>query len=150
MSEKRRDNKGRILRNGECQRKDGRYQYDYVDLDGKPKCIYSWKLEATDPLPNGKRKCKSLRERIREIQKDIDDGIVPCGGQLTVIELAKKYILQKTGVRPTTRAGYQTVMNILEKDEFGHRRIDKVKIIEPPEMVEKMKKTLANISKKYL
>ena len=44
MSEKRRDNKGRILRNGECQRKDGLYQYDYVGLDGKPKCIYSWKL----------------------------------------------------------------------------------------------------------
>lgn len=138
MSEKRRDNKGRILRNGECQRKDGRYQYDYVDLDGKPKCIYSWKLEATDPLPNGKRKCKSLRERIREIQKDIDDGIVPCGGQLTVIELAKKYILQKTGVRPTTRAGYQTVMNILEKDEFGHRRIDKVKIIDAREWLVKL------------
>lgn len=138
MSEKRRDNKGRILRNGECQRKDGRYQYDYVDLDGKPKCIYSWKLEATDPLPNGKRKCKSLRERIREIQKDIDDGIVPCGGQLTVIELAKKYILQKTGVRPTTRAGYQTVMNILEKDDFGHRRIDKVKIIDAREWLVKL------------
>ncbi len=27
---------------------------------------------------------------------------------------------------------------------------DKVKVIEPPEMVEKMKKTLATISEKYL
>lgn len=138
MSEKRRDNKGRILRNGECQRKDGRYQYDYVDLDGKAKCIYSWKLEATDPLPSGKRKCKSLRERIREIQKDIDDGIVPCGGQLTVVELARKYILQKTGVRPTTRAGYKTVMNILEKEEFGSKRIDKVKLIDAREWLVKL------------
>ncbi len=33
MSEKRRDSKGRILRNGECQRKDGLYQYDYVDME---------------------------------------------------------------------------------------------------------------------
>ena len=57
MSEKRRDSKGRILRNGECQRKGGLYQYDYVGLDGKPKCVYSWKLESTDPLPKGKRKC---------------------------------------------------------------------------------------------
>ena len=138
MSEKRRDNKGRILRNGECQRKDGRYQYDYVDLNGNAKCIYSWKLEATDPLPSGKRKCKSLRERIREIQKDIDDGIVPCGGQLTVVELARKYILQKTGVRPTTRTGYQTVMNILEKEEFGAKRIDKVKLIDAREWLVKL------------
>ena len=128
MSEKRRDSKGRILRNGECQRKDGLYQYDYVDLNGKPKCLYSWKLEATDPLPKGKRKCKSLREKEREVQRNIDDGIVPYGGQLTVLELVKKYVLQKTGVRPTTRAGYKTVTNILEKEDFGAKRIDKVKL----------------------
>ena len=128
MSEKRRDSKGRILRNGECQRKDGLYQYDYVDMNGKPKCLYSWKLEATDPLPKGKRKCKSLREKEREIQRNMDDGIVPYGGQLTVLELVNKYVLQKTGVRPTTRAGYKTVMNILEKEDFGAKRIDKVKL----------------------
>lgn len=128
MSEKRRDNKGRILRNGECQRKDGLYQYDYVDLNGKPKCLYSWKLEETDPLPKGKRKCKSLREKEREVQRNIDDGIVPYGGKLTVLELVKKYVLQKTGVRPTTRAGYKTVTNILEKEDFGAKRIDKVKL----------------------
>ena len=128
MSEKRRDSKGRILRNGECQRKDGLYQYDYVDMNGKPKCLYSLKLEATDPLPKGKRKCKSLREKEREVQRNIDDGIVPYGGQLTVLELVKKYVLQKTGVRPTTRAGYKTVMNILEKEDFGAKRIDKVKL----------------------
>lgn len=31
MSEKRRDNKGRILKTGESQRKDGRYLYKYID-----------------------------------------------------------------------------------------------------------------------
>ena len=35
MSEKRRDSKGRLLRNGEVQRSDGRYMYRYVDLSGK-------------------------------------------------------------------------------------------------------------------
>ena len=62
------------------------------------------------------------------MQRNIDDGIVPYGGQLTVLELVKKYVLQKTGVRPTTRAGYKTVMNILEKEDFGAKRIDKVKL----------------------
>lgn len=40
--EKRTDNKGRILRNGESQRKDGRYAYKYIE-NGKPKFVYSWK-----------------------------------------------------------------------------------------------------------
>lgn len=128
MSEKRKDKKGRVLRNGECQRKDGLYQYDYIDLNGKPKCLYSWKLEPTDPLPQGKRKCKSLREKVREVQRNIDDGIQPDGGQLTVSELVQKYILQKKGVRESTKAGYKTVSNILEKEEFGEKRIDKVRL----------------------
>ena len=128
MSLKRKDKKGRILRNCESQRKDGRYQFDYVDALGKTKCLYSWKLEATDPLPAGKRKCRSLREMEREVQRDIDDGITPYGGNLTVLELVKKYTLQKQGVRESTRTGYQTVINMLSKDEFGTRRIDKVKL----------------------
>ena len=32
MSEKRRDNRNRILRNGESQRPDGRYMYKYLKL----------------------------------------------------------------------------------------------------------------------
>ncbi|HBI62741.1 MAG TPA: site-specific integrase, partial [Lachnospiraceae bacterium] len=56
------------------------------------------------------------------------DQIIPEGGKLTVLELIKKYISLKTGVRPTTEAGYRTVINLLEKDEFGKRRIDKVRL----------------------
>lgn len=128
MSEKRKDKKGRILRNGELQRKDGMYQYDYTDITGKKHTVYSWKLEPTDPLPQGKRKCISLREKIREIQKQIDDDVIPFGGGLTVLELARKYTLQKQGVRETTRTGYKTVLNFLEKDQFGAKRIDDIKL----------------------
>lgn len=55
MAEKRRDNKGRILRTGESQRKDGRYAYKYTDSTGKPQFVYAWKLVATDKTPTGKR-----------------------------------------------------------------------------------------------
>nr|WP_310603555.1 integrase DNA-binding domain-containing protein [Anaerosporobacter sp.] len=48
MNEKRRDSKNHILRNGESQRKDGRYAYVYVDGNGKQHFLYSWKLENTD------------------------------------------------------------------------------------------------------
>lgn len=125
---KRRDKKGRILRNGESQRADGRYAYVYTDSRGKQKFIYSWKLEPTDPLPAGRRKCVSLREKEKELMRDLEDGIVLCGGELTVLMLVQKYISQKTGVRHTTKAGYKTVVNILKKEAFGSKRIDKVKL----------------------
>ena len=127
MSEKRRDNRNRILRNGESQRKDGRYAFKYIDATGKPQFVYSWKLEKTDKLPTGKRDDLSLREKEKLIQKDIDDQIVPRGGEMTVEELVRKYLMQKTGVRHNTEANYNFVLNIIKKEEFGKRRIDKVK-----------------------
>ena len=115
MSEKRRDSKNRILRNGESQRKDGRYAFKYIDSTGKQQFIYSWKLEKTDKLPQGKRQDISLREKEKAILKDLDDKIVPRGGEMTVLELVRKYILQKTGVRHNTEANYNFVLNILKK-----------------------------------
>lgn len=127
MSEKRRDNRNRILRNGESQRKDGRYAFKYIDATGKPQFVYSWKLEKTDKLPTGKRDDLSLREKEKLIQKDIDDQIVPRGSEMTVEELVRKYLMQKTGVRHNTEANYNFVLNIIKKEGFGKRRIDKVK-----------------------
>ena len=126
--QKRRDKKGRILRNGESQRTDGRYAFVYTDCFGKQKFLYSWKLESTDPLPAGRRPCKSLREKEKEILKDLDDGVIPYGGNLTVLELVIKYIKQKTGVRHNTEANYKFVINLIRKEDFGAKRIDKVKL----------------------
>ena len=64
---KRRDKKGRILRNGESQRSDGRYAFVYTDCFGKQKFLYSWKLEPTDSLPTGCRPCLALREKEKNI-----------------------------------------------------------------------------------
>ena len=128
MSEKRRDNKNRILRNGESQRKDGRYAFKYTDTNGRTQFVYSWKLENTDRLPYGKRDCLSLREKEKQISRDLSDQIVPHGGDMTVLQLVQKYVLQKTGVRHNTEAGYQTVINMLKKEPFGNRRIDRVKL----------------------
>lgn len=128
MSEKRRDSKNRILRNGESQRKDGRYAFKYIDSTGKQQFIYSWKLEKTDKLPQGKRQDISLREKEKAILKDLDDKIVPRGGEMTVLELVRKYILQKTGVRHNTEANYNFVLNIIKKEDVGAKRIDKVKL----------------------
>ena len=94
MSEKRRDSKNRVLRSGESQRKDGRYAYKYVDTFGKPQFVYSWKLVPTDKTPAGKREDISLREKEKEIQKDLDDGIDTIGKKMTVCQLYAKQIRQ--------------------------------------------------------
>ena len=47
---------------------------------------------------------------------------------MTVLELVKKYLLQKTGVRHNTEANYKFVVNIIKKEDFGKKRIDKVKL----------------------
>ena len=46
--EKRKDNKGRILRDGEYQKSDGRYEYRYLNHKGELKSVYSWGLVETD------------------------------------------------------------------------------------------------------
>lgn len=44
----------------------------------------------------------------------------------------EKHISTKTGVGPTTIAGYGTVANFLKKDPFGAKRIDTVKQLDGP------------------
>ena len=138
MSEVRRDNKGRKLFNGESQRKDGKYEYKYQDAWGKRKTVYSWKLTPTDRVPVGKRDDISLREKIKQIQKDLNSNITPDGGNFTVLELVEKYISQKTGVRHNTRSNYNFVINVIKKEAFGQKRIDKIKVSDAKEWLIKM------------
>lgn len=138
MSEVRRDNKGRKLFNGESQRKDGKYEYKYQDAWGKRKTVYSWKLTPADRIPAGKRDDISLREKIKQIQKDLNSNITPDGGNFTVLELVEKYISQKTGVRHNTRSNYNFVVNVIKKEAFGQKRIDKIKVSDAKEWLIKM------------
>ena len=128
MSEKRRDNRGRVLRFGESQRQDGRYAFKYKDSDGSVKFVYSWRLDKNDRTPAGKKRELSLREKEKQIEHDLFDHIVSNGGNYTVLELVKKYVSLKTGVRHNTVAGYKTVINVLKKEAFGKQRIDKVRL----------------------
>lgn len=127
MSEKRRDNKNRILNNGESQRSDGRYRFKYLDKNGKERNVYSWRLDHNDPTPKGRKKDLSLREKEKQVERDMLDEIVPMGGNYTVLSLCERYISLRVGVRHSTTSGYKTVLNVLRKDSFGKRRIENVK-----------------------
>lgn len=115
MPEKRKDHKGRVLKEGESYRKkDKLYMFRYKDVRGKVKAFYDSDL-------------KSLRAREKEILKQIDDGINYAAGEVTVIELVEKYIALKEGVRYNTKVGYNFVLNLIKKEDFGYRKIRDIK-----------------------
>lgn len=139
MSEKRRDNKGRILRTGESQRTDGRYMYKYVNRAGETKVVYSWKLVPTDRVPKGKRDDISLREKEREIQRDLEDGIDTKGKKMTLCELYAKKTAQRSNVKKNTQTGRKYLMDALEQDRLGSRSIDSIKPSDAKEWAVRMK-----------
>ena len=108
MAERRKDRKGRVLRDGESQRQNGTYMYRYTDVRGERKCVYAKTLE-------------QLREKEQKIQQDLHDGINYAAGKITVIDLLHRYIATKTGVRYNTKVGYQFVLNLVSKEDFGYR-----------------------------
>lgn len=63
---KRKDNKGRVLQDGECQRKDGTYMFQYKNLSGNRKCFYAKTLDEL------RKKEKSVRKN--EVFGIIDDN----------------------------------------------------------------------------
>ena len=140
MSEKRRDSRNRILRNGESQRSDGRYMFKYVDGYGEVRYVYSWRLDKNDRTPAGRQRDLSLREKEKQIEADLFDQIVPQGGNMTVLDLERKYVSLKTGIRHNTEANYKFVIRILEQEEFGNRRIDKVKLSDAKAWLIKLQK----------
>ena len=125
MSEKSKDNKGRILRTGESQRKDLIYQYRYTDIRGKRQTVYSSDL-------------KELREKEKEIQKQLDDGIDYAAGKITVIQLLERYISIKQGVRYNTKVGYNFVLNLVKKEDFGYRSIRDIKVSDAQKWIMKL------------
>ena len=126
MISKRRDDKGRVLQQGEWQEPSGRYRYKYTDSLGKRKILYSWRLTEADKMPEGKRADLSLREKERKVQSLQMQGIT--GSNITVIELVERYLSLKTGVKHNTLANYKFVVNVLKKEEFAYKKVDDVKL----------------------
>lgn len=137
---RRKDNKGRLLKTGESQRKDGRYAYKYQDKNGKSKFLYSWRLTDTDPIPKGKRFCRSLRDLERDLQRDLFDGIDTCGKKMLLWQLYEKHNALKPNVRQSTETGRKYLMDILKSDTLGNMPIESIKPSDTKEWAIRMKK----------
>lgn len=123
----RKDNKGRNLKTGESQRKDGLYRFKYVDLHGKIHDVYSWRLLPSDKLPAGKHPCKSLREIEKDIMRNAEIENIDCSS-ITLSDLIKMYIAARKNVRESTQIGYQTQQKIVDAHEIGKREISCITI----------------------
>lgn len=127
MSEKRRDSKNRALQNGESQRKDGKYEFKYVDVNGTRRSAYSWKLVETDRVPEGKRCELSLREMEKQIRRDLEDGIqTHTANAKTLNQLFDTYMSTKE-LKQSTRTNYQYMYKNYVSDTIGKRRISSIK-----------------------
>lgn len=125
MAEKRKDSKGRILKDGESIMPDGRYRYQYVDAYGKRKAIYSWKLVPTDKIPDGKRSDLSLREKIKQVQKDVSDGI-RIDNQKTANDIFDLWISLKRNLKDNTKQNYIYMYQQFVAPDFGKKKISKL------------------------
>lgn len=125
MADKRKDSKGRILRDTEYQKKDGRYEYRYYDHKGDLKSVYSWRLVETDKTPNGKKHTDCLREMEKQIRRDLEDGIIP-QDKLTLDAFWKDYI-EVRNLKQSTRTNYKYMYSKYIQPELGNMNIKNIK-----------------------
>lgn len=112
----RKDNRGRNLKVGESQRKEGLYMYRYMDeRTGKRVTIYDADLA-------------SLREKERQIAREIDDGITTdrAAKKMTVSTLFDRYMESKK-LAGSTRSNYVAIWNNRVRDEIGTLKVVQVR-----------------------
>lgn len=128
MAEKRKDKKGRILRDNEIQRDNGLYIFSYIDIYGTRKQISSWKLVPTDKVPIGKRECISLREREECIAEDKREGIDSASKKrVTLNEVFDNYIESKKELKESTRGNYIFMYDRYIREKLGKFKISDIK-----------------------
>ena len=115
MPEKRKDNKGRVLKDGESQRANGTYDYRYTDIHKKRRCIYAKSLT-------------ELRKKEDELWRDLADGIDYAAGEMTVADLVDRYMNLKRGLKPNSLRSYNTAVKRIHADPFGQKAIKTVKL----------------------
>ena len=122
---RKKDNKGRILKDNENQMSDGRYRYRWIDASGKRRAIYSWKLVSTDRVPNGKRDCESLREKEKAIEADSLQGI-DSFTKTTLNDVWEIYFKGKT-LKESTKENQRYMYDHFVKEKIGNKKISSFK-----------------------
>ena len=113
--ERRKDNRGRVLKDGESYRKtDGLYMYRWTTGDKKRHTIYCATLEG-------------LREKEEEIHRDLRDGIKTGSSNITLNDVYEMWKRDKVGLKETTKGNYIYMYEHFVKGAFGKRKIQLIR-----------------------
>ena len=114
MAERRKDSKGRVLKENELQRKDGTYQYRWRTSDHKRHSIYAPTLE-------------ELREKEQTVLKDKSDGIRTDAQKVTLNDVYDLWVQLKKGLKDNTFQNYKYMYEQFVRDDIGQHKITTLK-----------------------
>jgi integrase len=111
---KRKDKSRVVLRTGEVQRANGTYHYTWMDKKGKRRYVYAKTLA-------------DLREKEKQIEKDIADGIKAEARYTTVNDLFELWKDLKRGLKNNTFENYKYMYETFVRKQIGTKRISSLK-----------------------
>lgn len=114
MVERRKDKKGRVLKEGETQRKDGSYDFRWRTSDGKRHSVYAKTLD-------------ELRAKEEKIHRDKSDGIRTDAKNVTLNDVYDLWVQLKKGIKDNTFQNYQYMYNQFVYPDFGKLKITQIK-----------------------
>ena len=112
--ERRKDNKRRVLKEGEYQRSSGTYEFKWRDKRGNWHSISAVTLE-------------ELREKELDVLRDVLDGVKVDKNNLTVNDLYNSWIQLKRGLKENTFSNYKYMYKMFVEPDFGKNRITDLK-----------------------
>lgn len=110
MAERRKDSKGRVLKENETQRPDGTYSYRWRTADGKRHAVYGRTLE-------------ELREKELAVIKDNSDGIRTDAKSVKVNDIFDMWRNLKKGLKENTFQNYIYMYEQFARDDIGQLKI---------------------------
>lgn len=112
--ERRKDRSGRVLKEGESQRKDGSYDYRWRTSDGKRRSIYAKTLD-------------ELREKREELMHDKTYGIRTDGKNVTINDMFELWKQVKRGLKDNTYQNYIYMYMQFVEPEIGQLKVKNIK-----------------------
>lgn len=112
--QRRKDSVGRVLKDGESQRKDGMYMYRWTTRDGNRKYLYSSSL-------------LGLREKESKLQQDMSDGIRVEDKNVNVNDVYELWKSNKQGLKTSTRGNYIYMYEQYVMDDLGRYKIQELR-----------------------
>ena len=111
---KRKDKARVVLRKGESQRKDGKYDFRWTSPDGKRHSIYAVTLE-------------ELREKENDIQRDSLEGIKAEARYVTLNDVFTLWAKVKRGLKDNTFQNYLYLYRQFVEPDFGKSKVSALK-----------------------